>query len=198
MLVMSMALRLEEIEAGLQEGCDEAWRWRTSARVGAVLWPGVERVDFASSVLVVAFMLMPSPLSFFSSSPNTLCPSFTLCRNTYIKHTHTASTQICLDYQRWNKDCTPLVINHVVSLPPVLHGTIFLICLSAEWMSGMFICAGFHLADCTLSTMPYWSGHLRPQTLFLCSLPHAWSLEGLLDFIALLWPEMNIIWGLCV
>lgn len=34
MLVMSMALRLEEVEAGLQEWCDEAWQWWTSTLVG--------------------------------------------------------------------------------------------------------------------------------------------------------------------
>lgn len=34
MLVMSMAVRLEEVEAGLQEWCDEAWQWWTSTLVG--------------------------------------------------------------------------------------------------------------------------------------------------------------------
>lgn len=88
--------------------------------------------------------------------------------------TYTVSTRLCPDCQYAAK-IARTTINHIVSSAPVAHRTNCSVCLGADWMytmSWMFICGGFHQAGCTLSTMSYWSGQLRPHThlFFVCIL----------------------------
>lgn len=72
MLVVSMAQRLEEIEAGLKKGCDEAWRqrrWWALTNLCCCLYPAVADYVFYCLNLCTFFLHKRLQLSCFI--PNT-------------------------------------------------------------------------------------------------------------------------------
>lgn len=131
-------------------------------------------------LLLLFFFSSPPPKFTFRSPYLSGAPAvahFVLPLTLYTRSLRAALSRLPLVKQR----APALVINHAVSSAPAAGATVSSLCLGCTVMvrcRGFTVtCEGSHQAGCTLSTLPYRSGHSGSHHTFLCSPPHVWSLE---------------------
>lgn len=131
-------------------------------------------------LLLLFFFSSPPPKFTFRSPYLSGAPTvahFVLPLTLYTRSLRAALSRLPLVKQR----APALVINHAVSSAPAAGATVSSLCLGCTVMvrcRGFTVtCEGSHQAGCTLSTLPYRSGHSGSHHTFLCSPPHVWSLE---------------------
>lgn len=130
-------------------------------------------------LLLFSFFSSPPPKFTFRSPYLSGAPTvahFVLPLTLYTRSLRAALSRLPLVKQR----APALVINHAVSSAPAAGATVSSLCLGCTVMvrcRGFTVtCEGSHQAGCTLSTLPYRSGHSGSHHTFLCSSPHVWSL----------------------